>query len=282
MPPPPIEPTPPPSEPNRRSEVRAIHTGVLRVTLEAEHARAYWVRARPDLPPEEEAKLAFAGYWFGAKSMARVRSLLATFRARFAAYPEALAALNSWRDIDRDSRDIVCHWHVQLTDPIYRRFTGEYLPERRMRGRGDVTRDAVLRWITEVDAENRWTAATRIGFASKLLSVAYAAGLLESNRDPRPVTTPRVPPKALSYLLYLLRSVAFTGSLHDNAYLRSVGHEGGVLEDRLRAIDEISFRRIGDVVDFDYGSAGSPIGPTTWWFTPHEPAPRPDLRCAGA
>lgn len=244
--------------PPQPTEVRSIHTGILRVTLEAEHARAYWTRAQPGMSVDEETERAFAEYWFGAKSTARVRHLLTTFRARFAIYPEALGALRNWTDIDRDSRNVVCHWHVQLTDPLYRRFTGEYLPERRERGRRDVSRDAVLRWVTEIDEENRWTSATRIGFASKLLSVAYAAGLLETNRDPRPVTTPRVPPKALSYLLHLLRSVAFTGSLHDNPYLRSVGYEGGVLEDRLRAIDEISFRRVGDVVDFEWQYASLP------------------------
>ena len=233
-----------------------MHTGVLRVTLEAEHARAYWEHAEPGMAPDEEAKKAFGEYWFGARSMARVRSLLAAFRTRFAAYPDAWAALRRWSDIDRDSRNVICHWHMQLTDPIYRRFSGAYLPERRMRGRGEVTRDTVRRWIGDVDAEQRWTAATRTGFASKLLSVAHAAGLLQSNRDPRAVITPRVPPKALAYLLYLLRSVDFSGSLHDNPYLSSVGYEGGELEDRLRAMDEISLRRIGDVVDFEWRYTG--------------------------
>jgi Putative inner membrane protein (DUF1819) len=240
------------------SEVDVIHSHLLRVTLEAEHARAYWARAAPELSLDDEADRAFAQYWFGAKSMARVRNLLVAFRARFAVYPEALAALRAWSDIDRDSRNVVCHWHVQLTDPLYRRFTGEYLPERRHRGRGDVGRDVVLQWIAAVDREGRWSPATRIGFASKLMSVAHAAGLIEGIRDPRPITAPRVPARALAYLLYLLRSLDFAGSLDDNPYLRSVGLEGGVLEDRLRGVAGVDYRRVGDLVDFEWKYSGLP------------------------
>jgi len=139
------------------SEVKVIHSQLLRVTLEAEHAQAYWIHARPELSIEQEAALAFGEYWFGVKSMPRVRNLLGAFRTRYAAYPEALAALRAWSDIDRDSRDVVGHWHLQLSDPLYRIFTGEFLPHRRLRGRGDVNRDAVLTWIAALDGEGMST-----------------------------------------------------------------------------------------------------------------------------
>ena len=32
---------------------------------------------------------------------------------------------------DPATRQVICHWHAQLSDPIYRRFTGEFLIERR-------------------------------------------------------------------------------------------------------------------------------------------------------
>lgn len=242
--------------PEPASEVTAIHSQLLRVTLEAEHARAYWELARPDLPVDQEAALAFSAYWFGAKSMPRVRNLLAAFRLRFGAYPQALEVLRMWTDIDRDSRNAVCHWHVQLTDPLYRAFSGELLPELRMRGRGDVGREAVLRWIEDLDRERRWSAATRVGFASKLMSVAHAAGLLETTRDPRPIVTPKVSGRAVAYLMYLLRSVRFEGRVHDNPYLRSVGLEGGLLDDRLRTAPGIELRRVGDVVELDWRYPG--------------------------
>jgi hypothetical protein len=237
-------------------EITEVHSQLLRVTLEAEHAQAWWPVARPDLPIDDEAALAFGQYWFGAKSMARVRSLLGAFRFRFAAYPQALEALRLWTDIDRDSRNAVCHFHVQLTDPLYRAFTGEFLPERRLRGHADVGREAVLAWIGRMDRDKRWSAATRVGFASKLLSVAHGAGLVETTRDPRPLGLPKVPGRALAYLLHLLRGVRFAGRLHDNPYLRSVGLEGGVLDDRLRTVVGVELRRLGDVVELDFGHPG--------------------------
>ena len=89
--------------------------------------------------------------------------------------------------------------------------------------------EIVLPGDVEVVADQgpgRWTMATKVQFASKLLSAAYAAGLVASRRDPRPLTVPRVPDDALEYLLYLLREVEFEGTLLDNPYVASVGLDG--------------------------------------------------------
>ena len=91
--------------------------------------------------------------------------------------------------------------------------------------------------------------ATRIQFASKLLSAAFSAGLVGSNRDPRPLPLPRVGDDALSYLLYLLRETRFEGTLLDNPYLRSIGLDGPVLEDRLHGLPSLRFARQGDLVE---------------------------------
>jgi hypothetical protein len=238
----------------RVSETKEPHTQLLRVTLEVDNARAYWqhVSSPKQMTVDQEAERAFVEFWFGTKSMPRVRDLVNAFRARFAAFPAALEALHAWADIDRITRVVICHWHLQLCDPTYRRFTGEFLPERRASGRDTITRAIVLRWMNEVDVDERWSPATRAGFASKLLSAAHSAGLVASIRDPRALTLPRVSPAALGYLMYLLRSVEFEGSLHDNPYLRSVGLEGSVVDDKLRAAVGVSCRRIGDVADLSW------------------------------
>jgi hypothetical protein len=67
-----------------------------------------------------------------------------------------------------------------------------------------------------------------------------------------------VPGRALAYLLYLLRSLEFAGSLHDNPYLRSVGLQGRMLEDRLRGVAGVDYRRVGDLVDFEWMYSGLP------------------------
>jgi hypothetical protein len=230
-------------------EATQVTTRLLKCALEIEEARAYWAHA--DGCESADAERAFAEYWFGARSLSRIEVLLANMRVRFDAFPGALETLHQWRDMSPDTRRVICHWHLQLADPLYRAFTGDYLVSRRKGPRVEVTRDLVVSWTGGRDA-GRWTMATRIQFASKLLSAAYSAGLVGRNRDPRPVVIPRVPDEALEYLMYLLRNVQFEGTLLQNAYVASVGYEGAALEDRLRSLSGLAFRRQGDLLDFGW------------------------------
>lgn len=234
-------------------ETLQVHTRLLKCALEVEEARAWWQRSQPGQPPT--AHQAFEEYWFGAKSLARVEVLITNLRARFDAFPAGLRTLHAWRQMDPVTRVLICHWHLQLSDPLYRAFTGDYLVARREGPRAEVTRDLVVAWVGQ-QGPGRWTMATRIQFASKLLSAAFSAGLVGSNRDPRPLLSPRVPDPALEYLLHLLRDIRFDGTLLDNPYLRSVGLFGGVLEDRLRALPSLHFQRQGDLVDMGWRHPG--------------------------
>lgn len=237
------------SPPSSGREEVAIHTRLLKCALEVEEARAYWahVGAETDANPQR----AFDEYWFGAKSLARVEVLLTNMRARFAAFPSALAVLHQWHDMSPDIRKLVCHWHLQLSDPLYRIFTGLFLPQRRAGLRVEVTRDLVVKWVGDNGPE-RWTMATRIQCASKLLSAAYSAGLVGSSRDPRPLVMPSVPDDALTYLMLLLRETEFEGSLLRNPYLASVGLEDSPLEVRLRGLDGLRFDRQGDLIHYGW------------------------------
>ena len=230
------------------AEVTRPHTRILKCALEVEDARAYWRHA--DSSSRPTAQQAFDEYWFGARSLARVEVLLTNFRHRFDAFPPSLPVLHRWTEMSPDTRRLICHWHLQLADPMYRELTGDFFPSRRAQGRPEVSRDLIVRWVGEHSAE--WTMATRIQFASKLLSAALSAGLVTSRRDPRPLAFPRVPDEALAYLLYLLRGVTFEGRLADNPYLRSVGIDAGTLAARLRSIPAIELRRAGDLHDFTW------------------------------
>ena len=231
------------------AETTQIHTRLLKCALEVEDARAYFQHA--DGTHAVTPQQAFSEYWFGARSLPRVEVLLTNFRARFDAFPPALQVLHRWPDLAPDTRRILCHFHMQLSDPLYRAFTGDFLVARQDSARAEITRDLVVRWVAE-QGPGRWTMTTRIQFASKLLSTALAAGLLASNRDPRRIVTPRVDDDALEYLLYLLRGVAFAGTLVLNPYLQSVGLSGGILEDRLRVLPSMRFRRQGDLHEFGF------------------------------
>jgi hypothetical protein len=221
----------------------------MKCALEVEDARAWWTH-HPHTA-RVQAPQAFSEYWLGARSLPRTEVLLANLRARFDAFAPALSVLHRWPHMDADTRRLICHWHLQLSDPLYRRFTGEWLVQRRAGLRPSVTRDLVVTFMGE-HGKPQWTLASRVQFASKLLSAAFAAGLVGSNRDPRPLPLPRVPDEALEYLLYLLRGVTFEGSLLANPYLASVGLAGPALDDRLRGLSALRFDRQGDLVAFDW------------------------------
>jgi hypothetical protein len=234
---------------DRPQEVTEVHTRLSKCALEVDNSRAFW--ARSDEGTAVNAQLAFDEYWFGARSLARVKILVTNMRARFGAFPSALATLHSWEQMSPDTRRVICHWHLQLTDPLYRRFTGAYLAERRYWLRPEVTRDLVVGWIGD-QAGGRWKMSMRLELASKLLAAAHSAALVTTIRDPRPLGVPRVPDEALEYLLYLLRETEFQGTMLDNPYLRSVGLEGAILDERLRRLPGLAFKRQGDLVDFGW------------------------------
>jgi len=237
----------------RPSETTQVHTRLLKCALQVEDSRAYWQQGHAE--PTIGSQRAFDEYWFGARSLARVKVLLTNFRARFDIVPEARAVLSQWPDMDPGTRALICHWHLQLSDPMYRRFTGHYLTERRDRGRLEVTRDLVIAWVGD-QGPGRWSTTTRIQLASKLMSCAYAAGLLATNRDPRQLQVPRVQDDALAYLMYLLRGIHFEGTLLANPYTASVGLEGRLLEARLTSVPGLAFRRQGDLQEFGWSHPG--------------------------
>ena len=238
--------------PRQPAEETRLHTRLLRLALGVEESRAYWACVDPSVPPAQRSIQAFEQRWFGAKSLERVRTLLANFSARYDAFPEALEVLRRWSGMTPQLRQVLCHWHLQLSDPLYRRFTGEFLVARREAGpQSKLDRDGVLRWVRR-EFPDRWSESTCIQFASKLLSAASEAGLVSPHRDPRSLLYPKVPDVALGYLLHLLRGLSFSGTLTGNPYLASVGLTEGFLDQRLRALPGITFRRMGELTEFDW------------------------------
>ena len=166
-------------------ETTAVHTRLSQCALEVEDSRAFWARADGPAAVGVPAQQAFDEYWFGARSLPRVEVLLANMRARFDAFPAALAVLHGWPHMEPEARRVICHWHLQLTDPLYRSFTGGYLAERRAGTRPEVTRDLVAGWVG-LHGPDHWTMTTRIQFASKLLSAAYSATWSRRTGTPAP------------------------------------------------------------------------------------------------
>jgi hypothetical protein len=235
----------------RPAEETTLHTRILRCTLAAADSQRYWEHVVLGEPAEQRNLRAFEMRWFGAKSQARVKALLAALSTRFDRHAESLAVLRDWRGMAPSTRRLICHWHLQFSDPLYRRFTGALLPARRSGARASIDRDVVSRWV-EQQATGRWGAATRNAFGTKLLSTALEVGLVEGRRDPRPLAFPRVDDDALAYLLRWLRTVETAGTVLANPYLASVGLEGAALEQRLRALPGLAYRRAGDVIELEW------------------------------
>lgn len=232
-------------------EVIAVHSRLLKIALAAPESAAYWAHVDPALAPTKRPKVAFEARWFGAKSEARVRDLLANFAVRYDAFPTALAALRRWTSMSAATRWLVCHWHLQLADPVYRAFTGQWLFDRRMIGAAPFDRSVVVRWVRGAHSE-RWAESTCVQIASKLIAAASEAKLCSARRDPRTPLAHPVPDEALAYLLYLLRELSFEGTLVDNPYLRSVGITDRTLADRLRAHRDVTMTQISDVFEFEW------------------------------
>lgn len=241
----------PDREHERPGEATTVHTRLLRLALGIEDSRSYWEHVDLGIPTGERAELAFEQRWFGSKSLERVRFLLSNFVDRYDAFPEELTVLRRWRAMDAATRQVICHWHLQLSDPLYRRFTGQFLVERRALRDPRLDRDVALRWVKN-EFPDRWSEATCVQFASKLLSAASEAGLISPKTDPRTLLIPKVPDLALAYLLHVLRALNFAGTLIDNPYLASVGLAGGFLDQRLRALPGITFRRMAHLTELDW------------------------------
>jgi hypothetical protein len=233
------------------AEVTTPHTRLLRISLAIEESRNYWEYLQVDIPKEDRPVIAFEERWFGNKSMARVRRLLSEFSHRYDAYPEAIAILSKWRPVDLTTRQNICHWHLQLTDPIYRQFTAEFLEQRRLQTNAKIDRDGVVRWVTPLMGSD-WSISTTQRLATGLLTAASSAGLCTSGSGSRSLSYPKVTDEALSYWLYFLRHLTFEGTLLENPYFASVGLTEGFLEQRLRRLSSLAFNRMGDLYDFGW------------------------------
>ncbi len=227
------------------------HTRLLRMTLAVADSRAYWTNVDPSIPKDRLAVAAFENRWFGDRAMPRIQRMVADLRDRYDAFPPALEVLRQWRPDDPITIRNLCHWHLQLSDPMYRDFTGTFLVERRRHPSPRIDRDATVRWLRD-RVGDRWAVATLQKIARNLITAASEAGLCTAGRKERIPVYPPVSDVALTYLLYLLRQTRFRGTLLDNPYLISLGLAGGDLEKRVRRLDGVAFNRMGDLESFEW------------------------------
>ena len=236
-------------------ETTQDHTRLLRMGLAEPESREYWRHAQRGLSPQDAVRVAFEERWFGSRAMARVQYLVQNFQFRFNAFPEALAALHQWNPEDPADRRILCHFHLQLSDPMYRQFTSTHLPERHHHPEPTVDRNAVNRWV-ENYTQNRWAPATTQRMTAGLMGVLNEVGYTHKITPIRPLTLPKLSDKVLGYLLYVLRETQFEGQLANNPYLASLDLSGAALQDRLSRVPGIEFRKLSNITDLHWQYAG--------------------------
>ncbi len=232
-------------------EVETPHTKLLRVSLLVEESSLYWQQRSLAWSKAECLERAFEERWFGNKSMSRVRSLLNEFGYRYDSYPNTLKILVEWQPRDWLTRQNICHWHLQLTDPLYRSFTDVFLNQRRIAQNPMVNRDIVARWVTQ-QQDKAWSVSTTNRMATGLIASAAEAGLCSGETGDRSLSFSGVSDQALTYWLYVLKDLSFQGTLLNNPYWRSMGLTGSILDQRLGRLSCLEFRRLADVYEFNW------------------------------
>lgn len=183
-------------------EEKKEHTGLLRLGLDLKSSVTFWQRAPLRISIAELLELAQSQSWYPQHSNARVKYLVTHLHRRF---PESSRrVLRTWKPEESGQAPTVCHWHLQLSDPIYRDFTFQFLLSRWSTGSDEVEIDQVERWLERRGGNRRWSQSTLRRLASGLFSAATEAGMLGGSRSRRVLRKPQVSARSIEYLNELL------------------------------------------------------------------------------
>lgn len=176
--------------------VTSEHTGLLRMGLEVDASRLFWTNASSHETSRERRVRAQAEGWYPEFSDARLRYVLAELERRFP--PATRKALQAWRPEQQSA--LVCHWHLQWSDPLYRDFTSSYLVAAWAMPQQNVGVTDIEGWLFQRGTHHDWSPSTRRRLASGLLGAATEAGFLTGHGRRRELRTVGVDRTSLSYL----------------------------------------------------------------------------------
>ena len=200
-------------------EVSTPHTGLLRLGLATAYSVAFWTRATEDLEVSEMARAAEEQQWFGEISSSRVRYVVRQLQKRFPYPTRELLGFQPRSDTSGDA--LICHWHLQLHDPLYRDYTSLYLLRCWSGPTTSVTIDETEKWVRTRPSARDWKSNTQRRMASGLMSAATEAGLLaKTGREERELKLPNVQFIDREYLEKLMQ---LAGVDDADPYFASVG-----------------------------------------------------------
>lgn len=207
-------------------EVSVPHTGLLRLGLATAYSVAFWSRATEDLPAADIARTAEEEGWFGTMSSTRVRYVVRQLQKRFPYPARKLLSFEPRAESGQDA--LICHWHLQLNDPLYRHYTSRYILGCWSGPTTSVTLDGTEQWVRGRPSARDWKANTQRRLASGLMSAATEAGLMsKTGRDERELKLPAVQTCDRDYLKELIQLARIEDA---DPYLTSVGQSGEEIE----------------------------------------------------
>lgn len=166
--------------------------------LEVDASRTFWKHAQPGETASDRRRRAQQEQWFPALSEARVRYLLLGLDKRFPAH--VLPALKRWSPAPERQAPLICHWHLQWSDPLYLDFTSGFLVGAWARSDRGLTVSDADAWLVERGTHGGWSPSTRRRLASGLLAAASVAGFLRGQARKKEPCAVTVDERCLAYL----------------------------------------------------------------------------------
>lgn len=212
----------------------------MRMGLAIEESRAFWLNYSPGISRQDQVDLAFEARWFGAKSYQRVGYLVNVLEQRFA---HSLNELKAWNPVEQADKRWICHFHLQFSDPLYRRFSTDYLIQCLQKSPPSVDSTSAQTWINAYYPK-RWAGSTATRLSSGLLSSLREAGFCQGRRTPWLLQAPWVSDQALAYIVYFLRRARYEQTFWENSYFFSLSL-GADIERRLLNLPYFTYHKVG-------------------------------------
>jgi len=210
------------------------HTAMIRVTARLNETMTYIRHYNDEINAADLKKSAWSQQWFGFLSESIFNRLMPTLSNRFGKYSYLMEILQRWsfQGIENHDFKLICHFHIQISDPYYRWATGEYIPARFNEGIDEITKSSLAKALS-TRTVNPLNANTLHKLSRNILTTARDTGLLQGKTD-KTIAIPASSVEVLGYLLYALRLFDFSMSeIPESPYIQSVFRNPGSLRNLL-------------------------------------------------
>ena len=202
------------------------HTTMIRMAGRISESKTYIQNFSEGLTNKALKEAAWNENWFGFMGDSIFSCMMTGLFRRFGEYPKLTKILQQWIDAGIEHYDfrLICHLHIQLSDPYYRWLTGEYLPDREQSNLGEFNADLI-----HVDFAKQSTKELKANTSQRLLKnlirSADECGLLSGTVNKK-IECPIVSTKFFAYIIYVLQEFSFPMSeLPESPYIKSVCHD---------------------------------------------------------